>query len=238
MQDVMKGEKLRPSLLARIKAGFDRAAMRGSTSELVDGLWIGAWDNEPEPILRRLREALQLIKGHDPRRYFRLVRELKHVWVPGRIPSRGSFNSWSEICTLDKEFVLAETTELVASVIVHEATHARLRSCGIGYEEGIRPRVEAICVRRELAFTAKLPNGQRAHEWATQKLAWCNAENLSDTARDKRDDDWYPAELRRLGAPNWVIWAIFAFVRYVRLMRIAARSAERLRRRIGRPVNR
>jgi hypothetical protein len=229
----MKGEKSRPSLLVRIKARFDRAAMRGSTSELVDGLWVGAWDSEPEPILRRLREALQLIKRHDPRRYSRLVHELKHVWVPGRIPSRGSFNSRSEICELDKEFVLAETPELIASVIVHEATHARLRRCGIGYEEEIRPRVEAICVRRELAFTAKLPNGQRAQEWAKQKLSWCNVENLSDSAREERDDDWYSTEFRRLGAPHWVIRAIFAVVRFVRLMRMAVRSAERIFRHIG-----
>jgi hypothetical protein len=234
----MKGGKQRPCFLERLKTRVERFLLRRSRGEVVDGLWVGAFGDKPEPTLCRLREVLQLIKITDQRRYSRLIRDLKHVWVPGRLKSTGLFNYRLEACELDEEFVLGETPELIASVIVHEATHARLLGCGIGYEEEIRPRVEAICVRRELAFAARLPNGQRAREWATQRLVWCSAENLSDTAREKRDDDWYPEELRRLGVPNWMIWAIFAFVRFVRLMRTAVRSAERVFRRIGIPANR
>lgn len=54
--------------------------------------------------------------------------------------------------TLDREFVLAESThpELIATTIVHKAAHARIESCGIGYKEKLRPRIEAACFRREL----------------------------------------------------------------------------------------
>jgi hypothetical protein len=209
---VIKRRKRGSSFLERIIALPERHMLRRSKGEQIDGLWIGAFDDNPEPILHRLREALQLIEAYDPSRYSRLRRDLERVWVCGRAPYRGSYNSRLDACELDKEFVLAEAPELLASVIMHEATHARLRGCGIGNEEWIRPRIEAICVRRELAFTAKLPNGQRAHEWARQKLAWCKAENLSDAARAKWDDDWYPEEFRRLGAPHWIVCAIFAFV--------------------------
>jgi hypothetical protein len=234
----MKGGKQRLRLLQRLEARVERFMLRRSRGEVVDGLWLGAFGDKPEPILCRLREALQLIKISDPRRYSRLIRDLKRIWVPGRLKSRGLFNYRLEACELDEEFVLAETPELTASVIVHEATHARLLGCGIGYEEEIRPRVEAICVRRELAFATKLPNGQRAREWAMQKLTWCNAENLSDTARDKRHDDWHLVELRRLGMPNWAIWVIFAFVRIVRLMCWTGRSAERVDRHARIPADR
>ena len=48
-----------------------------------------------------------------------------------------SFNHSLNACQLDERFVLDEKSgpELIASVIVHEATHARLMRCGIGYEE-------------------------------------------------------------------------------------------------------
>ena len=64
------------------------------------------------------------------------------------------------MCVIDERFVVDEgtTPEMIASVIVHEATHARLFRMGIGYEEGRRARVEQVCLRRELAFAAKLPD--------------------------------------------------------------------------------
>jgi hypothetical protein len=48
--------------------------------------------------------------------------------------------------------VLAETSsaELIVAAIVHEATHARLSRRGIGDDENAC--VEAVCLRRELAF--------------------------------------------------------------------------------------
>ena len=74
---------------------------------------------------------------------------------------------------LDVPFVVADATEpeLIASVIVHEATHARLRRHGIGYEEPIRARVEAACIRRQIAFTRRLPHGDHARAAAERNLA-------------------------------------------------------------------
>ena len=59
---------------------------------------------------------------------------------------------------LDERFVTnPETTiERIASVIVHEATHARMERCGIGYAEDQRARIETVCFRRELAFAVRL----------------------------------------------------------------------------------
>ena len=76
-------------------------------------------------------------------------------------------------CVLDPRFIFdeASTPELIAAAIVHEATHARLWHRGFGYEEDVRARVEYICIRRELAFSAKLPSGQAVRSRAERKLA-------------------------------------------------------------------
>lgn len=231
---MIKRGKQRPRLLERIIAFPERHLLRHSKGEKFGGLWIAVFGDNPETVLHRLREALRLIEVHDPTRYSRLRRDLKRVWVL-RLPSLGSYNSRLDACELNEDFVLAETPELLASVIVHEATHARLRSYGIGYGERTRPRIEAICIRRELAFAAKIPNGQRSREWAEQRLASCSAANLSDAARATRDYDWYVEEFRRLGVPHWVVKALFAPRRPIRAV---IRFVEWISRHIRIPANR
>lgn len=223
-----KGQKPKPYF-------SDRLMLRLSKGEQFDGLWIGSFD-QAERALPRVRGALQVIKTHDPLRYARLTRDLKRVWVFS-IPTAGCFNYRLDACQLDEKFVLAETTtpQLLASVIVHEAAHARLWNCGVGYDEALRPRVEAICLRRELAFSRKLPDGQQTREHVAQALAWANPTNLSNVAFSKRRDDWNIAEARRLGIPDWLvssmvalrraIWAVIRFTRWAR--RGLAASANR-----------
>jgi hypothetical protein len=65
----------------------------------------------------------------------------------------GDYQPEIRTCRLDKRFVLHDVVdpELIAAVIVHEATHARLHRLGVAYAEQQRPRIDAICVRRENA---------------------------------------------------------------------------------------
>jgi len=60
--------------------------------------------------------------------------------------------------------------------------------CGIGYETELRARVEAACVRRQLAFAIKLPNGGQVREAAERSLELCAADDgyWSDTAFKER----------------------------------------------------
>jgi hypothetical protein len=157
--------------------------------------------------LRRVEEALRLIQKYDPLRYDRLTRDLERVWVRDLAGALGTFNQSLHACSLDREFVQAERSclELIAATIVHEAAHARLDRCGIGYEEELRPRIEAACFRRELAFAAKLPNGEQVREQAEQKLAfyatqdyWTNAAFAERYVKDHIE------VLRNLGAPDWI----------------------------------
>jgi hypothetical protein len=186
---------------------IDRFMLRLFTGEHFDGLWIGAFnDAKPEVKFARVREALGLIKDYDPLRYRRMTCDLKRVLVC-RLPTQGCFNCRIGACELDEGFVLAEATtpELLASTIVHEAAHARLWSYGLGYEEMMRPKVEAICVRRQLAFARKLPNGQQARQWAEEVLTYCTSANLSDTRMSNLNHDWFLEETRRLRVPKCVV---------------------------------
>jgi hypothetical protein len=205
----------------------DRLALRFSTSRYVDGLWIGTWEDEPEPILRRIEDALALIKRYDRVRYDRLIRDLQRIWVLVIPIGLANFVHKIHACQIDTRYFLAATTtlELIAAAIVHEATHARLWRHGIRYEEAQRPRIEEICLRREIAFAAKLPNGEDVRDSAERTLTLCaNAEYWTNAASRERYDEGSFEALRYLGAPDWLL----------RFLRASLVVRDRLRRGLAR----
>jgi len=203
-----------------------------SVSKCIDGLLVGTWESDAkaEAVLRRVEGALGLIKAHDRLRYERLVRDLERVrvWLlPG---SSGSYNKALRSCELDSRYVLDETSslEMIASTIVHEATHARLMRCGIGYETKLRARVEMACVRRQQAFAAKLPNGGQVREFAERSLEWCSVDAYwTDTALEERYVEGSIEAMRHLGLPDWLV-RIFPYFRSLRFsIRRGIRGATR-----------
>ena len=156
----------------------DRFALWFSKGTRVDGLWIGGFFvDKSSPAFSRVEEALHLIKTYDKICYSHLIRDLDRIWVMLLPSSRGSYIHALRACKLDERFLTSDKTrpDIVASVIVHEATHARLLACGIGYGEDIRARVERVCIARQLAFAAKLPNGQEVRTEADRKSTRLNS---------------------------------------------------------------
>jgi hypothetical protein len=201
MKHVQESDADRPDLA-------DRLALRFSTSRYVDGLWIGTWEDEPEPILRRIEAALSLIKRYDRLRYDRLIRDLKRVWVVVLPSYLAGFDHKILACKIDTRFFLAATTtpELIAATIVHEATHARLWRRGIRYEEAQRPRIEEICLRREIAFAAKLPDGTDVRDLAERTLTLCTSgEYWTNAAFSERYVEGGVDALRYLGTPEALV---------------------------------
>src|SRR5580658_1883783 len=185
----------------------DRIMLRFSRSRYLDGLWIGTWETEAEPILQRIEQALQLIKRNDHIRYDRLLRDLQRVWVLLLPSSAASFEYRIYTCEIDTRYCLSETTtpELLAAAIVHEATHARLWRRGIRYEEAQRPRIEEICLRREIAFAAKLPNGEAVRDQAERTLALCaTGDYWTSAAFRERYIEGGVELLRYMGVPGWL----------------------------------
>jgi hypothetical protein len=206
-----------------------------SHSRRIDGLWVGCWvrgDLNPSAALDRVEAALGLIKLYDPLRYERLRRDLERIWVNLLPGNWGEFNRTLRMCVLDERFVLAEATrpEQIASTIVHEATHARLMRCGIGYETERRARVEAVCFRRERAFAAKLPDGELARDEAERRLTGYPLDFWTDEGRRNRFDQGMVDGLRYLGVPDFLIRALLGVRAPVRSVR---RITQRLKDFIG-----
>ncbi|UVK41804.1 hypothetical protein BPNPMPFG_003395 [Mesorhizobium sp. AR07] len=151
----------------------------------------------------KVAAALHLIRDFDAVRYRRVVRDLKQIWITTIAGAAGQFAGSTSTCELDERFVMGEHTsiEQVAGAIVHEATHARLDQCGIGYEEGMRARVEAVCMGRELAFAAKLPDGASIRLWVEARQK--GAVDYSNTAFNTREIAGARDALIHLGTPGW-----------------------------------
>lgn len=201
--------------------------LRWSHSKRIDALWVGCFDRKGSSLaLSRVGSALHLIKQYDPLRYDRLCRDLERIWVILLPGPQGLYRHDLRLSELDERFVLADTTgpELIASTIVHEATHSRLTFCGIGYEEDIRVRVEAICFRRQIAFARRLPGGDAAREEAERNLTLRTPAFWTDAAMRHHRDTGAADALRYLGTPDTIIRVAFVLRRWVwRVKRLAER---------------
>jgi hypothetical protein len=189
---------------------IERLLLRLSTSRTVDGLWVGSMESKPQPGLRRVGDALQLIKRHHTLHYSRTIHNLERIFVYLDPHARAYYDRSLNACVLDERFVVPETTTLerIACTIVHEATHARLERWGIGYDdEKARTRIEAICLRRELNFIAKLPHSEPLREEIARTLEWCVSDRdyFSDVSFQQRTDQGQVETLRYVGTPDWLI---------------------------------
>lgn len=142
-----------------------------------------------------LRAALSVIADRDPRRFGRLRQDLRRIML---VKAGGpEYASEFDACILRSGYVREGTPAAVATTIVHEAAHARLCRAGIGYGAGIRARVEAACVKEQIAFAERLGD-----------------QDILDHLRKKLDEQWWEpsqlrarrvAALRALGVPRCIV---------------------------------
>jgi hypothetical protein len=160
--------------------------------------------HDVEASFDKLDAALATIARFDPPRYAHLKRNVPRIWI-GPIPNyaRGQWIDELRLCMLRDSFVADEDVSVsyVAALLVHEATHARMRRRGIPFDETIRPRVERACIKSQLAFVRTHPAGQ--------PLIPIFEQNLS------RADSWWSdgrlrsvqlRALKGLGAPRRLRW--------------------------------
>src|ERR1044071_5568271 len=149
------------TLRERAHAFVQATIWRLSRRTLIDGVHVRYFmPSSPQGVdpFSKVAAALSLVAIFDPRRFDRIRRDLRGVLVMGA-SGRGEYHQTSRLCILDSAYVESERADppLLASTIVHEATHARLGRAGIGYDPSIRARVEHACIRAELAFASRLP---------------------------------------------------------------------------------
>ncbi len=113
-----------------------------------------------QDFIRQTTAALELIARQDPRRYRRIRKEfgfIVHRELAGAI---GRYHRWPSACLLDfgkfndRWKGQEKLSWLLASTLVHEATHAVLFHAGVRPTPATRPRIEHVCHLEETRFAA------------------------------------------------------------------------------------
>ncbi len=163
-----------------------------SQKKMIQGIPCYVWylsdKQERQVIFQKLEEALSLIKKYAPVRFAQLKKHNKQILVAGDPTFLGMNIYQLRLIEIYFKHAISEQTnaELLASVIVHETTHARLADLGFEYSEENKYRIETLCHRSELVFGLLLPNGQQiideAHSWLNGTIQYSySAEGRQDT---------------------------------------------------------
>lgn len=139
-----------------VVAAGERFLCATASYRRVEGINVGVVSDEAaEQYWEKVADALALIRSLDPKRFERIRRDVERVLVlPARNPQFWT-RRWT--CMLDEALVRNRSAALVASAVVHEATHARLQRAGIRVWPDLIVRIEARCTREEIAFASRLP---------------------------------------------------------------------------------
>ncbi len=122
----------------------------------LDGMPVGVLDRRGAGELwARLGQALALVESTAPRQYVQVKRDIRRIVVHFGDSAECSLSSFT--CFLGNELVRRSDAAMIASILVHEATHARLYRSGVPYAFRSKTRIEALCFREEIIFASKLP---------------------------------------------------------------------------------
>jgi hypothetical protein len=76
------------------------------------------------------------------------------------VTAGGDYFDWDiDAHIVDLRTLRAASVLELATLIAHEAVHARLMHAGIPYSEPLKARIETLCVKEEIALATKLPGG-------------------------------------------------------------------------------
>jgi hypothetical protein len=121
-------------------------------------------ENQEAAFVACVEKALLLIGSVHPRGYRRIRREFCYIAdIP--IAAFGSCYYPTRTCKINfcrvKKYASLQPEEwgvaLLACILIHEATHARLHSMGLPYDATTWVGIERLCKREEERFAARLP---------------------------------------------------------------------------------
>lgn len=131
----------------------------------VEGFRVDVLNTRPDvdtaAVYERIAGALALIRQYAPRRFRRMQRDFSRILVQ-RYPCRGAFHPDTRTCITELTFSVNPDFSLaqIASSMVHEGIHARVRAMCHTYDPNQLPREERLCRRAELEFGMSVPGGE------------------------------------------------------------------------------
>lgn len=128
-----------------------------------------------EAMFDKVAAALDLIASVQPWRVRAMRQDFARIFVRQNTGTRAMFEHVGN-CVLDTFFVANFTPAQVASSIVHEGVHARLRRGGRVVPRDLIAWEERQCRKAELGFGLRIPDGAAVVERARNSLALSDAD--------------------------------------------------------------
>jgi len=182
-----------------------------STGRHVDGIWIGSY-RTPEDLTRRRTCAASRKNSTVPCTTPASSASLSEFGYSCCPRALAEYNHSLRACVLDERYVAdsATSVEQIASIIVHEATHARLERRGIRYKEELRAEMRRSAFVERLTFAVRLPDSAQLQEDRAQDLNWyqANPDYFHDAHFIERHTKGEVEVLRHIGVPDWLIRAM------------------------------
>ena len=153
----------------------------------------------------RLSAAMELLATVRPRWLRRMRFYVRRIQVRDVIDSLGKWHNAARLVELDRAYLCdpARSIPEIASTLVHEFTHARIDSAGVGYSKDRRIRVERACISQQLVFAESLEDGlERSALIGRLQRAWSEAESIWNDDADERRSR-HAAEVT--GVPRWLV---------------------------------
>jgi hypothetical protein len=144
--------------------------------------------------------ALEMLQTNDPRRFRRLLRDIRMIVVHPYMPT--CYEAKIGAVILNAAFVDRQEYGDLTLAIIHEGTHARISAQGIGYVAERRARIERCCVSQEIAFASKVPDLHRFVPRLQKSLekAWWSDTNIRKSRLSALEASGLPSWLVRLAA--------------------------------------
>ena len=173
-----------------------------------------------EAAAARVTLALDLVAACDPRRFARIRRDMPVIRV---VRTGGGFYELvNRACVVDWTAIMWHPVTHLAETIVHEATHARLHRMGVGHPRAWTARIERRCLREEVAFARRVPDGGA---WAASLEARMESQLATEWWQPHRAIERSIHHARAERMPGWLVGWLER--RQARLAREAAARARR-----------
>jgi hypothetical protein len=174
--------------------------LRSSASVTMHGITVFNTSDrcDADTVFSSVDVALNTLKKFDRRRLGVAQQHLRRIVVAAQ--STNAYWRHAHACVLSDTKLPEQPPVWTASVIVHEAVHARLYRCGIEPRDPtMRARIEALCVKEQIRFLKRIPDSEAMIDHLRSELAagdWFTSNGRRRATIDR---------LRALDAPSWLV---------------------------------
>ena len=135
-------------------------------------------DGQPHMLAEKITAALELVDAYMSFVLRHASRDIRCILVRPGYPAR--YWEYTKVVVIDDSLVQTRQASTIASIIVHEATHARYHARGIRWTRADATRIEHRCIGRQVGFVDRLPRSQ-----------FPNADQFISELREIAKDPWW-----------------------------------------------